>query len=101
MGTPLVIVAGQQLTESVCNMLVQTPGTIVVTHRFDGQVVVRSVSIRRDDQVHVSERPLELSHRCIGCTTRDDLLILLRRLHRRDDVTRIVVHLSSAQRTDR
>ena len=31
---------------------------------------------------------------CTSCTIRNDLLILLRRLHRRDDVTRIVVHLA-------
>lgn len=91
--TPVIVVAGQQRTEDVCNALVKTPGTIVVSHRFDGQVVVRSVSIRRDDQVQVSERPLELANCCISCTTRDDLLVLLRRLHRREDVDRIVVHL--------
>ncbi|CAA0081061.1 putative protein [Mycolicibacterium vanbaalenii] len=93
MRTPVVVVAGQLLTDSLCEVLVRTPGTVVVTHHFDGQVVVRSVSILRDNQVHVSERPLELANCCVGCTTRDDLLILLRRIHRREDVDRIVVHL--------
>ena len=31
---------------------------------------------------------------CISCTIRNDLLVLLRQLHRRDDVDRIVVHLA-------
>ncbi|TFV60005.1 hypothetical protein E4P42_06430 [Mycobacterium sp. PS03-16] len=94
MRTPAVVVTGQGQSNGVCDVLLTTPGTVVVTHRFDGQVVVRAVSMRRDDQVHVSEWPLELTNCCIGCTTRNDLLILLRRLHRRDDVSRIVVHLA-------
>jgi G3E family GTPase len=36
---------------------------------------------------------LELSHGCVSCTVRNDLLVLLRRLHRRRDVDRVVVHL--------
>ena len=38
--------------------------------------------------------PLELTNGCVCCTTRNDLLVLLRRLHRRNDVTRIVVLLA-------
>ena len=40
-----------------------------------------------------SEWPLELTRGCVACTVRDDLLVLLRRLHRRSDVQRIVVVL--------
>lgn len=91
--TPVIIVAGQRLTQPICDQLVQAPGTLVVRHRFDGQVVVRSVSIRRGQELHTSEWPVELVNCCLDCTIRDDLLILLRRLDRRDDVHRIVVHL--------
>ena len=41
--TPVIVVAGQEMTDDVCETLAQTPGTIVVRHRFDGHVVVRSV----------------------------------------------------------
>lgn len=94
MRTPAVVVAGQGQSNGVGDVLLRTPGTAVVSHRFDGQVVVRAVSIWRDGNVHVSEWPLELLHGCVGCTTRNDLLILLRRLHRREDVHRIVIQLA-------
>lgn len=92
--TPVVVVAGQKLTQPICDVLLQTPGTLVVSHRFDGQVVVRSVSIGCGADPHISRWPIELVDCCIDCTTRDDLLILLRRLHRRADVSRIIVHLA-------
>ena len=92
--TPVIVVAGQEMTDEVCDTLAQKPGTIVVRHRFDGQVVVRSVHIGDDRRPHTSEWPLELVNCCVDCTIREDLLVLLRRLHRRDDVTRIVVHLA-------
>src|SRR4051794_3484705 len=38
-----------------------------------------------------AEMPLELAHGCISCTICDDLLVLLRRLHLREDARRIVV----------
>lgn len=41
-----------------------------------------------------TEDALEFAHGCVSCTIRDDLLVLLRRLHRRDNVGRIVVHLA-------
>jgi len=40
-----------------------------------------------------SDWALEVANGCVACTVRDDLLVLLRRLHRRSDVRRIVVHL--------
>ena len=92
--TPVIVVAGQEMTDDVCETLARTPGTIVVRHRFDGHVVVRSVRIGDDLRPHTSEWPLELTNCCVDCTIREDLLILLRRLHRRDDVKRIVVHLA-------
>ena len=92
--TPVIVVAGQEMTDDVCETLARTPGTIVVRHRFDGHVVVRSVRIGDDLRPHTSEWPLELTNCCVDCTIREDLLILLRRLHRRDDARRIVVHLA-------
>ncbi len=92
MRTPVVLVAGQSETEEVVDVvdvLAAAPGTVTVWHRFDGQVVVRTVGTRQSR----SEWALELANGCVSCTIRDDLLVLLRRLHRRSDVTRIVVAL--------
>jgi G3E family GTPase len=94
MRTPVVLVTGHGDADGVAEMLLQAPGTVVVTHDFDGQVVRRSVTNLQHGAVVSSELALELSNGCVSCTTRNDLLILLRRLHRRDDVTRIVVHLT-------
>jgi G3E family GTPase len=91
--TPVVVVAGQELTDQICERLLRTHGTLVVQHRYDGQVVVRSVRMGTGDRAHTSEWPMELMDGCADCMMRDDLLILLRRLHRREDVSRIVVHL--------
>ena len=41
-----------------------------------------------------AEVPLELAHGCVSCTIRSNLLVVLRQLHRRNDVERIVVHLA-------
>ena len=89
MRTPVVLVAGQGETEDIVDVLADRTGTLVVRHRFDGQVVVRSFSTREA----TSEWPLELTRGCVACTVRDDLLVLLRRLHRRSEVQRIVVVL--------
>lgn len=89
MRTPVVLVTGQGATEDIADVLADCTGTVVVRHRFDGQVVVRSVSTLDS----TSEWPLELTRGCVACTVRDDLLVLLRRLHRRSEVRRIIVHL--------
>ena len=89
MRTPVVLVCGQGDTEGVVDVLSEQSGTVVVRHHYDGQVVVRSVTAAGD----TSEWPLELRKGCVTCTVRNDLLILLRRLHRRQDVGRIVVRL--------
>ncbi|WP_026256683.1 ribosome hibernation factor-recruiting GTPase MRF [Mycobacterium sp. 155] len=98
MRTPVVLVAGQGDTDSVVAELIRNPGTVLVRHRFDGQVVVRTVAMdppggRGGPTSGTSDWPLELAHGCVSCTVRDDLLVLLRRLHRRSDVQRIVVQL--------
>ncbi|MDM1886611.1 GTP-binding protein [Mycobacteroides abscessus] len=89
MRTPVLLVSGQTDTDAVTQVLARDPGTVVVTHRFDGHIVMRSVAGIRG----VTETVLELAHGCVSCTIRDDLLVLLRKLHRRDDVGRIVLHL--------
>ncbi|OMC27910.1 hypothetical protein A5740_20240 [Mycobacterium sp. GA-1841] len=89
MRTPVVLVAGQGDVDGVAAELSRRPGTALVRHTFDGQVVLRSVTADNG----TSQWPLELAHGCVSCTIRDDLLVLLRRLHRRSDVTRIVVAL--------
>lgn len=94
MRTPVVLVAGQGDSDRVAGALMGTPGTLVVGHEYDGQVVRRWVSIMRSGDLSTSELPLELAHGCVACTIRNDLLVLLRRLHRRDDVQRIVVLLA-------
>jgi G3E family GTPase len=94
MRTPVLLVAGQGDTDSVAGTLLRRPGTLVVEHRFDGHVVKRTVVNLQDGVLVTAETALELAHGCIACTIRNDLLILLRKLHRRADVERIVVHLS-------
>lgn len=89
MRTPVVLIAGQGDSDGVAQELSRKAGTALVRHSFDGQVVLRTVC----DDGGTSELALELAHGCLSCTVRDDLLILLRRLHRRSDVERIVVQL--------
>lgn len=89
MRTPVVLVAGQAGAGDIADRLARAPGTLSVSHRFDGQVVLRTVSTPRGG----NEAALEVANGCVACTVRDDLLVLLRRLHRRGDVGRIVVQL--------
>jgi G3E family GTPase len=92
--TPVLLVAGQGDTEAVTDTLMQRPGTLVVAHRVDGHVVRRDLTMLANGAPHTADAALELAHGCVACTVRNDLLVLLRRLHRRDDVARIVVHLA-------
>src|SRR6201995_1132414 len=94
MRTPVVLVAGQGGTDAAAGALLRKPGTLVVEHRFDGQVVRRTLVVLRDGDLVIAEEALELAHGCLACTIRNDLLVLLRKLHRRGDVERIVVHLA-------
>lgn len=93
MRTPVVLVAGSSDTDATAGVLLRQPGTLVVEHRFDGHIVRRTMSTLQDGVLTTAEGALELAHGCVSCTIRNDLLILLRRLHRREDVHRIVVHL--------
>ena len=94
MRTPVILVAGQRFTDPVVGALLRTPGTLVVEHRFDGHVVRRTTVILQNGVLTTAESGLELAHGCVSCTVRKDLLVLLRQLHRRADVDRIVVHLA-------
>lgn len=93
MRTPVVLVAGQGAGTDVSDVLRRAPGTMVVGYTVDGHVVVRQVSGMRDTKLVITQWPLEITNCCVTCTIRNDLLILLRQLHRRDDVHRIVVQL--------
>ncbi|WP_099024978.1 ribosome hibernation factor-recruiting GTPase MRF [Mycolicibacterium palauense] len=95
MRTPVVLVCGQRGTERVADTLMQAPGTAVISHQFDGHVVRRRVSMLRDGKPWASDWVLELARACVTTTIHDDLLVLLRRVHRRDDVQRIVVLLNA------
>jgi G3E family GTPase len=94
MRTPVVLVCGQGGADGVAGTLMKSPGTAVIGHRFDGHVVLRWISTFRRDELSTAEAALELKKGCVSCTVRNDLLVLLRRLHRRDDVERIVVLLA-------
>jgi G3E family GTPase len=94
MRTPVILVAGQKDTDPVVGALLRTPGTLVVEHRFDGHVVRRTMMTLQHSVLTTTETGLELAHGCVSCTIRNDLLVLLRQLHRRDDINRVVVHLA-------
>jgi len=94
MRTPVVLVCGQGETDRIVGTLINAPGTAVVGHEFDGQVVRRWVSVLCHGELSASEVALEVTNGCVSCTTRNDLLVLLRRVSRRDDVKCIVVLLA-------
>ncbi|MDF2822594.1 MAG: hypothetical protein K0R68_2 [Mycobacterium sp.] len=96
MRTPVILLAASSDTAAAqaCGAaLLRQPGTLLVEHRFDGHVVRRTMTTWRHGVFTTAESALELAHGCVSCTIRNDLLILLRTLHRRSDVSRIVVHL--------
>jgi len=93
--TPVLVVAGQGDTDGVVMALLRKEGTTVVRHRFDGHVVQRSLTSLRNGTPVTTESVLELCHGCVSCTIRNDLLKLLRRMHRWEDVERVVVHLAA------
>lgn len=94
MRTPVILVAGQQESGPVVGALLRTPGTVVVEHRLDGHVVRRTTVTLQHGVLTTAETGLEIAHGCVSCTIRNDLMVLLRQLHRRDDVDRVVVHLA-------
>lgn len=91
--TPVLLVAGHGDSDAVTRTLLRQEGTLVVRHHFDGHVVHRVLTTVQNGVPTSAGYVLELEHDCLSCTVRNDLLLLLRRLHRRADVERIVVHL--------
>lgn len=91
MRTPVVLLVGQEHTATIAAALMERPGTAVISDHFDGQVVRRKVSmlLLRADQA--CDQILEVANACVMSTIHSDLLVLLRRVHRRDDVDRIVL----------
>lgn len=91
--TPLVVVAGWSEAVQAAVASLAGEGTVVVHHdlsRVREGVVRRAVTGAdgvTDTQI------LELAHACVSCTLREDLLPMLRRLHARSSVRRIVLHL--------
>ncbi len=97
--TPVVLVTGldRPVLSRIGDALEADAGTVQVHHDLrhvgEGRVVRtlswREADGRRRDGVTV----IELAHGCVSCTLREDLLPLLRRLHRRSSVRRIVLTL--------
>lgn len=91
--TPLVLVTGwSDLAETTVRSL-QGEGTVVVRHDLSHvrEGVVRRALTGADGATDTEI--LELAHACVSCTLREDLLPMLRRLHARSSVRRIVLHL--------
>ncbi|SNR83502.1 ribosome hibernation factor-recruiting GTPase MRF [Blastococcus mobilis] len=99
--TPLVLLSGlhRRLAAQVGTALLDRPGTVVVHHDVSqlGQgAVLRTQRHRTGNAVAEQATAVELAHGCLSCTLRLDLLPLLRALARRNDVTRVVLHLDPA-----
>lgn len=96
--TPLILVAGSNgLTDTTVRALLGER-TVVVHHDLElvhEGIVRRTVTTLEDDFPNERIGILELAHGCISCTLREDLLPLLRTLHSRSSVRRIVLHLDS------
>ncbi|MEV0946156.1 GTP-binding protein [Rhodococcus sp. NPDC049939] len=99
--TPLVVVSGRSgpVHATARSFLDdREASTVVVRHDLGdlGQGVVhRTLTTGPVDAREVTTEVLELAHGCVSCTLRHDLLPLLRRLHTRSSVDRIVLELDS------
>ncbi len=90
--TPVVLVAGWADTTAAAASLLDA-GTVLVHHDLGllAEGVVRRTVTESDGEMY--QEVLELAHGCVSCTLRDDIVPLLRRLHARDSVCRIVLRL--------
>lgn len=97
--TPVILVTGldRPTSRRVGDALTSDPGTLQVHHDLSGVGdgrVVRTLTWRESDgRRREGVTVIELAHGCVSCTLREDLLPLLRRLHRRRSVRRIVLTL--------
>ncbi|KXP03732.1 hypothetical protein AXK60_18235 [Tsukamurella pseudospumae] len=100
--TPVLLLTGFGGQERALDLA--EPGTVVVHHDLSGLregMVVRSEStVRPDGTAEERVALLELAHGCVSCTLREDILPLLRTLHRRASVRRIVVRLDPTLEAD-
>lgn len=96
--TPVVLVGGwgapgdEQAPVRAAAAALLEPGTVLVHHELRTMsegVLRRTVTTT----AHSTTTVLELAHGCVSCTLREDLLPLLRRLHGRADVRRVVLEL--------
>lgn len=101
MDTELILVSGvtRDGVAEVVDRLLGEPGTAVLHHDL---AEVASGVVRRRLRVHglppgnvVADHTaaLELAHGCVSCTLREDVLPLIRKLARRPEVRRVVLHL--------
>ncbi|MGU3292367.1 ribosome hibernation factor-recruiting GTPase MRF [Williamsia sp. M5A3_1d] len=98
--TPVVVVAGfDPLAVDAVASVMATPGTVVIHHDL---AALSRGSITRTMRAHdTAGAPLtrvteiDLPHGCVSCALREDLLPLLRSLHRRGRVERIVLALDA------
>ncbi|MGY3554118.1 ribosome hibernation factor-recruiting GTPase MRF [Williamsia sp. R60] len=99
--TPLVIVTGFDREATVRSAeALGLPGTTVVHHDLglvDAGTIVRTVtSIDFNGEKTSRTTQTALDHGCLSCALREDVLPLLRALHRRSNVDRIVLALDPA-----
>ncbi|ORL96885.1 cobalamin biosynthesis protein CobW [Prescottella equi] len=98
--TPLVLVSGWRgPVEETARSFLDGQGTVVIRHDLAdlGQGVVRRTVTTGTAAVPVvTTEILELAHGCVSCTLRFDLLPLLRKLHARSTVDRVVLELDPA-----
>ncbi len=95
---PVVVVTGfDAVAVDAVASSAQTPGTVVVHHdlvELSLGVITRTIrTADADGVVHRRITRIDLDHGCVSCALREDLLPLLRALHRRDSVERIVLQL--------
>lgn len=99
--TPVTLVAGlsREAIARVANALA-LPGTALIAHDLRalplGYVIRQTRTVYEGGTEDFAIDGIRLDHGCATCTVRHDLLPLLRRLHRRPEVRRIVVALDPA-----
>lgn len=98
--TPLVLVSGWcGPVHETARSFLGDAGTVVISHdlaELEQGVVRRTVATGTAAAPVETTEILELAHGCVSCTLRYDLLPMLRRLHARSSVHRVVLELDPA-----